>query len=825
MADKKAQQKEELKDMPVAAHINPVVIEDEMKTSYLNYAMSVIVGRALPDVRDGLKPVHRRILYSMHESGFLSNRPYKKSARIVGDVLGRYHPHGDSAVYQSMVRMAQPFSLRYTLIDGQGNFGSVDGDSAAAMRYTEARLSKLAELMLEDIEKETVDFTPNFDGSLKEPLVLPSKLPNLLINGSSGIAVGMATNIPPHNLKEICQGLILLIDRPDAELKEIMELVQGPDFPTGGIIAGMHGILEAYSTGRGRIKVKGKAEIEEKAGRARIIITEIPYMINKSVMIEEIADSVNEKIIEGISDIRDESDRTGMRVVIELKKDAAADVVLNQLMKHSKLQVTFGITLLALVDNEPKVLTLKEFMQHYLEHRKVVVTRKTQFDLQKAKEKAHVLKGLVIALDDIDRAIALIKASKSTKEAQAALMKNFPLDEIQANAILDMKLQKLTGLEQEKLRQEYQELLKLITKLQEILSDVKHIYAIIRQELKEVMEKYSDRRMTEISADADEDIEVEDLIAPEDCVVTISHQGYIKRTSVDSYRIQKRGGTGILASATKDEDFIEDLFVAHTHSYMLFLTNLGKVHWLKVYEIPSFSRQSKGKAIVNLIRLGEGEKVTAFIPIDKFDDHHYLLMATKKGLVKKTVLSAYARPREGGIRAIMLEAGDQLIDVKKTDGTNQILIATASGQAVRFNETDARPIGRTSKGVTGIRFKGKDEVIGMVIAHDNETLFTITETGYGKRTEISDYRLINRGGTGVINIQTTERNGKVVAIKSVTDEDELMVISKNGIIIRMAAKDISVIGRNTQGMRLMKMREGDVVVSAAKVVLTENGVD
>ncbi|MBR9677574.1 DNA gyrase subunit A [Candidatus Woesearchaeota archaeon] len=804
--------------------IVPREINEEMKTSYLDYAMSVIVGRALPDARDGLKPVHRRILYAMNELGMASNKPFKKCARIVGEVLGKYHPHGDSAVYDSLVRMVQDFSLRYPLINGQGNFGSVDGDNAAAMRYTEARLSKAAETLLEDIEKETVNYQPNFDDSLKEPTVLPAKMPNLLVNGSSGIAVGMATNIPPHNLSEVTGALMILIDNPETSIAELMNYLPGPDFPTGATIMGKNGINSAYQTGKGHIKLKAKTIIEERKGRERIIVTELPYMVNKAALIEHIADMVKNKKIEGISDLRDESDRDGMRMIVELKKDASSDVVLNQLYKYSRLQVTFGVNMLALINNQPKLMNLKELLQHFIDHRVEVITRRTQYDLTKAQEKAHLLEGLIIALNDIDRVVELIKKSNSAEIAKTGLMQNYKLSETQAKAILEMRLQRLTGLEQEKIREEHKELLKLIEELKSILASHQKILDIIKSELEELKNKFSDARKTNILDVEDEDLDIEDLIEQEDVVVTLTHAGYAKRLPIDTYKSQRRGGKGIIATGTKEEDWVEQIFVSSTHDYLLFFTNKGKVHWLKVYKIPEASRQARGKAVINLLNLEEGEQVYSCIPIKEFDDNHYLLMATKNGVIKKTSLSAYSRPRKGGIIAINLDDNDQLINTVLTDGEQQIILASSNGKAVKFHERDARSIGRTSRGVRGISLKKGDELVGMVLANDEDALLTITENGFGKRTKISEYRLINRGGSGVINIQTTSRNGKVVSVKAVTAHDEVMLISKNGIIIRTAAQGISMIGRNTQGVRLMRMKSSDdKVVAAAKIITDDNG--
>ncbi len=800
-----------------AEKIVPRLIEDEMKQSYVDYAMSVIIGRALPDVRDGLKPVHRRILFAMSEMGIVHSKPFRKCARIVGETLGKFHPHGDTAVYDALVRMAQDFSLRYPLVQGQGNFGSVDGDSAAAMRYTEARLAKISQELLTDINKETVNFEDNFDGSLKEPTVLPGKLPNLLVNGSAGIAVGMATNIPPHNLPEVCDAIIKVIDKPELTAKEVVDLLPGPDFPTGGIIMGKLGIKSAYSTGYGKIKLRAKADLEEGKKDA-IIVTEIPYMVNKSVLIEEIAQKVKDKAITGISDLRDESDRDGMRIVIFLKKDANKDIVLNQLFKHTRLQTTYSINLLALSNGRPKVMSIREVIDKYIGHRKEVVTRRTEYDLKKAEERAHILEGLIIALNNIDDIVALIKRSKSVQAALEGLMSGFKLTKLQAQAILDMRLQKLTTLEQEKMREEHKSLIELIKSLKEILASEQKILDIIKKELQELRENYSDSRKTKILDVEDEDIDIEDLIDEEDVVVTISHTGYIKRTSLDFYREQRRGGKGIIATTTKEEDIVEHLFIANTHDYILFFTDDGKVHWLKVYKIPDASRYSSGKFMVNLLDLPKDSKITAYIKIKRFDDRHYLVMGTKKGVVKKTSLEAYSRPRAGGIRAITLDEGDELVNVIMTDGEKQVFLATREGRAVKFKEIDARPTGRTSRGVRGVRLRKGDEVVSMVIAEDDKTVLTITENGFGKRTQISNYRLINRGGKGVINIICSERNGKVVDVKSVTDDDQIMFITRKGIVIRTAAKGVSVIGRNTQGLRLMKLNDDDKVVAAAKVV-------
>ena len=797
--------------------IIPRVIEEEMKKSYIDYAMSVIVGRALPDVRDGLKPVHRRILFAMQELGLLHNKPFRKCARIVGDTLGKYHPHGDMAVYDSLVRMAQEFSMRYPLVMGQGNFGSVDGDSPAAQRYTEAKLSKIAEEMLADIDKNTVDFSPNFDGSLKEPTVLPSKIPNLLVNGSSGIAVGMATNIPPHNMSEIIDATAALIDSPEIPVYDLMKHVKGPDFPTGATIIGKEGIGLAYTTGRGKVTLRAKSEIIEEKGRQKIIITEIPYQTNKSVMIEEMATLVKEGKITGISDIRDESDKDGIRVVIEIKKDSNPQVVLNQLHAHTKMEHTFGIIMLSLVNNEPKVLNLKETIQQFIIHRQKVVRRRTEFELNKAAERAHILEGLIIALKDIDNVVKKIKASRDVQAATIILIKDYSLTDIQAKAILDMKLQRLASLEQEKIKKEHEDLLKLIKELKEILASEQKILEIIKTELQEMKEKYGGRRKTEIVEGEAEEMSAEDLIKPEDVVVTVTHAGYIKRMPLDVYKSQGRGGKGVVAADTKEEDFVEDIFVANTHSYILFFTSKGRVHWLKVHELPVASRQARGKAIVNLLQLKEDEKVSAFVPVKEFDNKHFLIMATKNGTVKKTNLELYSNPRKGGIIGITIDEGDQLIEVVLTSGSNQIMLATKKGMAAKFMEEDVRPCGRSAMGVRGIKLREGDEVVGMVIAEDEKALLTVTENGYGKRTAISEYRLIGRGGVGVINIQCSERNGNVVAIKTVTEDDEIMLVSQKGIMIRVPVKEISVISRNTQGVRLMKLEEGDRLSAAAKI--------
>ncbi len=791
------------------------ILEDEMKSAYLDYAMSVIIGRALPDVRDGLKPVHRRILYAMNDMGITFNKSYKKCARIVGEVLGKYHPHGDSAVYESLVRMAQEFSLRYPLVQGQGNFGSVDGDNAAAMRYTEARMSKICDEMLKDIEKETVNMRPNFDESLEEPIVLPTRLPNLLINGSNGIAVGMATNIPPHNISEVVDASIKVLDCPDVNVEDLFELVKGPDFPTGGIILGNAGIRQAYLTGRGKYKIRCKSHIEEKNGRKRLIVTEIPYQVNKSDLLEQIAEEVKEKKVEGISDIRDESDRKGMRIVFELKKDANEEVVQNQLFKHSRLQVGTGIILLAIVDNQPKVLNLKEILEHFINHRIEVVKRRTAFDLKKAYKKAHILEGLAIALNHIDAVIKLIKEADNSSDAKEKLKEIYSLSDEQSQAILDMKLHRLTGLEQSKIKSDYEETKNLIAELESILASETKIRGVVKSELEDVKERYQDNRKTEIVDYYEDDLDMEDLIPEEDQILTLSASGYIKRINMLSYRVQNRGGKGVIGVTTKEEDVIEHLFIASTHSYLLVFTNKGNVHWLKVWKIPEGGRQAKGKAIINLINLGENENVAAVIPVREFDENHHLILATEKGVVKKTNLMAYSRPRQNGIIGINLDDGDKVINAVLTDGQQELLIATKKGQAVRFNEKDARCIGRTSRGVRGITLAPNDSVISMILLNPVETILTVTENGYGKRTRIEDYRLINRGGKGVRNIICSERNGDVVAVKGVDDSKDILLISKQGIIIRTKASQINVIGRNTQGVRLMRLKtETDRVQNA-----------
>jgi DNA gyrase subunit A len=810
-----------MSDQPPEQKIVPRLIEDEMRESFIDYSMSVIVQRALPDVRDGLKPVHRRILFSMHESGLSPNRPFKKSATVVGDVLGKYHPHGDSAVYDAMVRMVQDFSLRYPLVAGQGNFGSIDGDAAAAYRYTEAKLAPIATEMLADIDKETVDFTPNFDDRLQEPTVLPARLPNLLINGSSGIAVGMATNIPPHNLREVVDACVHLIENPDATVSDLRAFVRGPDFPTGGFIYGREGIESAYETGRGRVVMRARAEIEEKDdGRERIVITEIPFMVNKARLIEQIAELVRDKKIEGISDLRDESDRDGMRAVIELKRDAIPNIVLNQLYKHTQMQATFGVIMLALVNGQPRVLNLREMLSHFVEHRHNVLVRRTRFDLDKAQEREHILEGLKIAVDNIDEVIAIIRGSETTDEAGERLRVRFELSERQTDAILNMRLAKLTGLEIEQLEAELAEVRALIADLTDILANEARRFQIIKDELQEVADKYGDERRTEILGETG-DLSYEDLIADEEMVITISHAGYIKRMPVDSYRKQGRGGRGVSGMGTKEEDWVEQIFVASTHDYLMFFTRNGQCYWLKVYEIPQGSRISRGKPIVNLINITPSDKLAALVPVREFSNDRYLMFATRKGVVKKTVLSAYGNPRVTGINAINIGADDELIDVQLTSGQSQIILATRLGMAIRYSEADVREMGRATTGVRGITLAPEDVVIGMVVAKEGTTLLVVTERGMGKRSEIEEYRLQRRGGKGVINVKTTPKAGKVVAIKPVVPDDELMLITRNGIVNRQSINGIRVIGRNTQGVRLVNLDEKDLVVDVACVVSEE----
>jgi DNA gyrase subunit A len=801
----------------------PVYIEDEMRQSYMDYAMSVIIGRALPDVRDGLKPVHRRVLYAMYDMGNTWNTAYKKSARVVGDVIGKYHPHGDVAVYDTIVRMAQDFSMRYPLVDGQGNFGSIDGDPPAAMRYTEIRMSHLADEMLADLEKETVEFAPNYDDSLKEPTVLPSRVPNLLVNGGSGIAVGMATNIPPHNLGEVIDALVAMVSKPDITIKELMHYIPGPDFPTAGFIHGRETIVQAYQEGRGIIQMRGKAftETVKRTGKEQIVISEIPFMVNKTRLIEQIAELVQEKKIEGISDLRDESDRDGMRIVIELKRDAVAEIIINQLYKHTALQESFGVNMLAIVEGRPKLLNLKDALKAFLDHRKEVVTRRTVYDLRKAEERLHILEGLKIALDHLDAVIALIRSSHDGKEAKEGLVQNFGLSEIQAQAILEMRLQRLTGLERDKILQEHKETVELIAKLKAILADEKEIYRIIVEELKDIKERYGDERRTQIIDHTDE-ISIEDMIVEEDMAVTISHEGYIKRNPVTLYRAQRRGGKGKIGTTTREEDFVEYLFVASTHSYILFFTTIGKLYWIKVHELPQAGRAARGKPIVNLLHLEPGERVSAFLSVREFQEGRYVVFATKQGLVKKTELMLYANPRASGIRAIGLEPNDEVIGVRLTDGNQEIILSTLDGQSIRFKEEQVRPTGRGTYGVVGMTLEKDDAIVSMEILSLGANLLTVSENGYGKRTPTEEYRLQSRGGKGIITMKTTtDKTGKVVGVQQVTDDDQLMLVTNIGKIIRLRVKDIRVIGRNTQGVHLIGLEEGERVVSLARLAEKE----
>ncbi|MET7030204.1 DNA gyrase subunit A [Sediminicola luteus] len=808
----------------------PINIDDEMKSAYIDYSMSVIVSRALPDVRDGLKPVHRRVLYGMHELGVRSNSAHKKSARIVGEVLGKYHPHGDTSVYDSMVRMAQEWSLRYMLVDGQGNFGSVDGDSPAAMRYTEARMRKIADEMLADIEKDTVDHQLNFDDSLKEPTVLPAKIPNLLVNGASGIAVGMATNMPPHNLSEVIDGTVAYIDNNDIEIDELITHIKAPDFPTGGIIYGYDGVVEAFKTGRGRVVMRAKANIEEVQGKECIIVTEIPYQVNKADMIKKTADLVNDKKIEGISSIRDESDRNGMRIVYILKRDAIPNIVLNTLYKYTSLQTSFSVNNIALVNGRPQLLNVKEMIHYFVEHRHEVVVRRTEFDLKKAEDRAHILEGLIIASDNIDEVIAIIRASTNADEARDNLIERFKLSEIQAKAIVEMRLRQLTGLEQDKLRSEYEEVLATIEDLKDILARKERRMQIIKDELLEMKERYGDPRRSEINF-AGGDLSMEDMIPDEQVVITISHAGYIKRTSLSEYKTQNRGGVGQKASSTRNEDFLEYLFVGTNHQYMLFFTQKGKCFWMRVYEIPEGSRTSKGRAIQNLINIEQDDNVKAFICTQDLKDeeyvnNHYVIMATKKGIVKKTSLEQYSRPRQNGINAIGVREGDELLEAKLTTGTSQIFLGLKSGKAIRFEESKTRPMGRNASGVRGITLADdNDEVIGMVSVHDfDEEILVVSENGYGKRSSIDDYRITNRGGKGVKTISITDKTGGLVAIKNVSDSDDLMIINKSGIAIRMSVEDLRVMGRATQGVRLINIKGNDSIAAVAKVMKDEEEV-
>ncbi|MFY0643253.1 MAG: DNA gyrase subunit A [Bacteroidia bacterium] len=806
--------------------IIPINIEDEMKTAYIDYSMSVIVSRALPDVRDGLKPVHRRVLYGMTELGLASNRPYKKSARIVGEVLGKYHPHGDSSVYDTMVRMAQDWSLRYPMVDGQGNFGSIDGDPPAAMRYTEARMRKIAEEMLTDIDKETVDYNPNFDDSLSEPSVLPARIPNLLVNGASGIAVGMATNMAPHNLTEVIDGTIAYIDNRDIDIPELMQHIKAPDFPTGGTIYGYEGVKNAFETGRGRIVMRGKAEFDvNKTGREQIVITEVPYQVSPSQIIVKAVDLVNDKVIEGISEVRDESGRQGLRIVFDLKRDAIPSIVLNKLYKYTPLQTSFSVNNIALVKGRPVMLNLKDMIVHYVDHRHEVVTRRTEYLLREAEKRAHILEGLLIAIDNLDAVIKLIRASATPEDARNGLMSEFKLSEIQAKAILDMRLQKLTGLERDKIRAEHKALMETIADLKDILSDEARRMGIIKEELREVQEKFGDERRTQIEFDASE-INIEDLIPNEEMVVTISHMGYIKRTSLTEYRAQNRGGRGNKGVAHRDEDFVENLFITKTHNYILFFTNQGRCFWMKVYEIPEGSKVSKGRAVQNLMNFPKEDSIKAFVAVGDLKDEeyvnsNYIIMCTKNGTIKKTSLEKYSRPRSNGINAITIKENDELLEAKLTDGTCEILLAKKSGKAIRFNEENVRPMGRTAAGVRGVRLEhDKDEVIGMVCvpsSAEDTSIMVVSERGYGKRTDVDDYRITGRGGKGVKTLNITDKTGSLISIKDVTDENDLMIITKSGITIRLRMVDVRVMGRATQGVKLINIKDSDEIASVAKV--------
>ncbi len=800
--------------------IEGINIEDEMRSSYLDYAMSVIIGRALPDIRDGLKPVHRRTLFAMHEQSNTFNRPYKKSARIVGDVMGKYHPHGESAVYDTIVRMAQDFSLRFPLVDGQGNFGSVDGDSAAASRYTEVRMSEVSQELLRDLEKDTVQFTPNYDDSLTEPTVLPAAFPQLLVNGSSGIAVGMATNIPPHNLSEVVNATIHLIDHPEATVPDLMEHVPGPDFPTAGIINGTNGIRAAYHTGRGQIRVRARVEIEPnaKGDREHIIIRELPYQVNKARQVERIAQLVRDKKLEGISDLRDESDRDGIRVVIELKKGANSQVILNTLYKNTSLQETFGINLLAIHNRQPKIFNLKEALQHFIAFRREVITRRTEFDLKKAREKEHILEGLKIALDNLDEVVTTIREASDPAEAKENLMARFGLSEIQSKAILEMRLQRLTGLERQKILDDLEAIRKEIARFENILAHEEVKLKIIREELETIRDKYGNERRTEIIEDDEGDIDIEDMIADEDMVITFSRSGYIKRLAVDNYRSQKRGGKGVMGMAVREEDVVTQLFVASTKDFLLIFTNMGRVHWLKVYKLPEAGRTAKGKSVVNLLQLKPDEKIASILPIKVFEEDKFVVCATQRGVVKKTSLMAYSNVRQGGIIGLTLDEGDQVIAAELSDGNKDVLLATRQGKAIRFEEKDVRAMGRTARGVTGIRIKGDDAVVSAVIVEPGNFALTVTGNGYGKRTPVEDYPVQGRGGQGVITMKTNDKIGDVVGVEQVTDQDELLVVASNGNIIRMEVSEISIMGRNTQGVRLARMQEGNHVVAVEKFV-------
>ena len=805
-------------------NLNEVSIEQEMSASFMDYAMSVIIARALPDVRDGLKPVQRRILTTLNDLGLAHNRPFRKCAKIAGDVSGNYHPHGEAVVYPALARMAQEFSLRGLLVDGQGNFGSVDGDPPAAMRYTEARMTLLAESMLADIEKDTVDFIPNYDNTRTEPSVLPARVPNLLLNGSTGIAVGMATNIPPHNLGELCEALVHVLENEDATIEEILERMPGPDFPTAGIIYGRSGIRSYYETGRGSLQLRAKAivEVNGRTNRQSIVVTEIPYALNKARLIEKIADLVRGQKIKDISDIRDESDRNGMRIVIDLKRDAVGGAVLNQLYKHTQMQTTFGVILLALVNNQPRVMGVKEMLSHFLRYRREVILRRSRFELKKAENRAHILEGYRIALDNIEEVIALIRASETPEEARAGLIRNFGLTQPQAQAILEMRLQRLTGLERDKIEAEYKELQKTIAHLREVLVDEKLQTSIIKEELLEVREKFADERRTEI-VDETSEISIEDMIVEEDMAVTISNSGYIKRNAITLYRSQRRGGKGVMGMGTKQEDFVEQLFIASTHDYMMFFTSRGRCHWLKVHEIPQGGRAARGKAIVNVLQLASGEYVSAVMPVRKFEPDRYILMATKQGVLKKTQLTAFSHPRVGGIIALNLDDGDELIGVGQTDGSLNVFLGTRDGKAIRFPEDKVRAMGRSARGVRGIDLAKDDYVIGMEVVSPGDIILTATEFGYGKRSRVDDYRLTNRGGKGVINIKVTDKNGPVVGIRRVTEDDEFMLITTGGQLIRSRVQDVSIIGRATQGVRLIGVKEGDRVAALGRIEENGNG--
>ncbi len=805
-------------------NLNEVSIEQEMSASFMDYAMSVIIARALPDVRDGLKPVQRRILTTLNDLGLSHNRPFRKCAKIAGDVSGNYHPHGEAVVYPALARMAQDFSLRGLLVDGQGNFGSVDGDPPAAMRYTEARMTLLAENMLADIDKDTVDFAPNYDNTRTEPSVLPARVPNLLLNGSTGIAVGMATNIPPHNLGELCDALVHVLEKEDATVEEILERMPGPDFPTAGVIYGRSGIRSYYERGRGSLQLRAKAmvEINGRTNRQAIVVTEIPYALNKARLIEKIADLVREQKIRDISDIRDESDRSGMRIVIDLKRDAVGGAVLNQLYKHTQMQTTFGVILLALVNNQPRVMGLKEMLSHFLRYRREVILRRSRFELKKAEDRAHILEGYRIALDDIEAVIALIRASQTPEEARAGLMRNFGLTRAQAQAILEMRLQRLTGLERDKIEAEYEELQKTIAHLREVLVDEKIQTSIIKEELLEVREKFADERRTEI-VDETSEISIEDMIVEEDMAVTISNSGYIKRNAISLYRSQRRGGKGVMGMGTKQEDFVEQLFIASTHDYMMFFTSRGRCHWLKVHEIPQGGRAARGKAIVNVLQLTADEFVSAVMPVRRFEPDRYILMATRQGVLKKTQLTAFSNPRVGGIIALNLDEGDELIGVGQTDGNLDVFLGTRGGKAIRFPEEKVRAMGRSARGVRGIDLAKDDYVVGMEVVSPGDIILTATEFGFGKRSRVDDYRLTNRGGKGVINIKVTEKNGPVVGIRRVTEDDEFMLITTGGQLIRSRVRDVSVIGRATQGVRLIGVKEGDRVAALARIEENGNG--